>query len=261
MQKKILTVFLTVVLFLAAVFLGGATVFRVDDVALVVTVVSQQTKTETDTLREEILALYEKDSIFSVEEAELDKVLKDYPHLRVTGFEKSYPNKIIVTLLEEEESYAVTRAEGGFYILGASGVVLDIRNTNTNRLDKKANVVLDGLTVSGKKGEALAGDDCWASIFALCNAMDEKLGGIRSNVVSVEVLSREPETFYVVTMREGVKIYISNPDAMTKEKAEKSMDAYMALSNEERMTGRLTVRDADDEVLVGYSPKDEFEGQ
>ena len=261
MYKKVLTVFLTVILFLAAVFLGGATVFRVDDVALVATVVSTEAKAEKDKLQEEILALYKGESIFSVEETALEKVLKDYPYVRVTDFKKVYPNKIVVTVLEEAESYAVQRAEGGFYVLGSSGIVLDIRNVNVNRLDQKANVVLSGLTVTGKKGETLSGDECWASLFALCNAMDEKLGGIRNNVVSVEVLTRTPETFYAVTMREGVRIYIQDPDKGTEVKAEKVLDAYMALSNEERMTGRLTVREADGEVLVSYSPKDEFVGQ
>jgi hypothetical protein len=91
MYKKVLTVFLTVILFLAAVFLGGATVFRVDDVALVATIVSKQAKLETGKLQEEILALYKEESIFSVDETALDKVLKEYPYLRLTGFEKAYP--------------------------------------------------------------------------------------------------------------------------------------------------------------------------
>ena len=261
MYKKVLTVFLTVILFLAAVFLGGATVFRVDDVALVATVVSEEAKSETTKLQEEILALYKEESIFSVDKSALDKVLKDYPYLRVTGFEKAYPNKIVVTLLEEAESYAVQRAEGGFYILGASGIVLDIRSTNVNRLDQKANVALNGLTVTGKKGGTLTGDDCFASMFALCNTLDEKLGGIRSNVVSVEVLARTPEIFYMITMREGLKIYVNNPAVLTTQKAEKALNAYMALSNEERMPGRLNVRESDGEVLVAYSPIDEFIGQ
>ena len=261
MYKKVLTIFLTVILFIAAVFLGGATVFRVDDVALVATVVSKQAKEEAEKLQEELLALYEKESIFSVDESALSKVLKDYPYVRVTGFEKVYPNKIVVTGLEEAESYAVTRAEGGFFLLGESGIVLDIRNTSENRLDQKANVVLCGLTVTGKKGEALSGDDCWAAMFALCKEMDEKLGGIRGNVVSVQVLSRSPEIFFAVTMREGVKIYIEDPANMTKEKAKEALDAYMALSNDQRMTGRLTVRMANEEVLVSYSAIDEFVGQ
>ena len=261
MYKKVLTVFLTVVLFLAAVFLGGATVFRVDDVALVATVVSKQAKLETGKLQEEILALYKEESIFSVDETALDNVLKEYPYLRLTGFEKAYPNKIVVTILEEAESYAVQRAEGGFYILGTSGIVLDIRNVNVNRLDQKANVAVNGLTVTGKKGETLTGDDCFASMFALCNALDKKLGGIRNNVVSVEVLARTPETFYTITMREGLKIYVNDPAVMTEQKVEKALNAYMALSNAERMTGRLTVRETDGEVLVAYSPVDEFIGQ
>lgn len=261
MYKKVLTIFLTAILFLAAVFLGGATVFRIDDVALVATVVSNQAKADADKLQEEIESLYDGASIFSVDESAVNELLKEYPYLRLTGFEKAYPNKIIVTLLEEAELYAVERAEGGYYVLGKSGIVLDIRNFNQNRLDEEANVVLSGLTLTGKKGETLSGDDCWAAMFALCNAMDEKLGGIRSNVISVEVLSRSPEIFYKVTMREGVKIYFNDPAVMTEEKAQEAMDAYMALSNEERMTGRITVRSAEGEVLVAYSPEDEFESQ
>ena len=260
MYKKFLTIFLTAILFLAAVFLGGATVFRIDEVALVATVVSDEAKADVNKLQEEIEALYDGESIFSVDETALMDVLKGYPYVRLTGFEKSYPNKIIVSLLEEAELYAVERAEGGFYIVGASGIVLDIRNFNQNRLDKVANVIVSGLTLAGKKGEILTGDDCWAAMFALCAEMDKKLGGIRNNVVSVEVLSKTPEAFYKVTMREGVKIYVSDPAVMTEEKAQEAMDAYMALSNEQRMTGRITVRSADNEVLVAYSPEDEFEG-
>ena len=261
MYKKALTIFLTVILFLAAVFLGGATVFRVDDVALVASVVSKDAESETSALKEDILALYKGESIFSVEEASLSKVLKDYPHFRVTGFEKTYPNKIVVTILEEAEGYAVEKADGEYYILGASGIVLDIRKSILNRLDGKANVVLNGLTLTGKKGELLTGDDCWLSMFALCNQMDEKLGGIRNNVVAIEVLSRSPEIFYAITMREGVKIYIEAPAEETDEKVEKALNAYMALSNEQRMTGRLTVRLANGEVLLNYSPIDEFIGE
>jgi hypothetical protein len=89
--------------------------------------------------------------------------------------------------------------------------------------------------------------------------MDETLGGIRSNVQSVEILARAPETFYLIKMREGVKIYVGNPSTLTVEKAKKAMDKYMALSDAERITGRLTVRDSEGEVVVSYSSIDEFE--
>ena len=104
----------------------------------------------------------------------------------------------------------------------------------------------------------LSGDDCWESMLALCQSMDEKLGGIRSNVVSVEILSRIPETFYLVTMREGIKIYIRNPKSLTEEKAKTAMDKYMGLSDEERMTGRLMIFDVDGKVFSQYSAQDDF---
>ena len=115
------------------------------------------------------------------------------------------------------------------------------------------------MTVEGEKGGFLAGDDCWQTMFLLCKTMNESLGGIRSNVLSVEVISRAPETFYVIKMREGVKVYVGSPSIMTVEKVKSAMNKYMVLSDAERMTGRLTVRDNDGEVFVSYSWEDEFD--
>ena len=95
-------------------------------------------------------------------------------------------------------------------------------------------------------------------MLSLCQGLDDYLGGIRSNVVSVEILSREPEVFYLIQMREGVKIYIRNPNALTQEKAKEAVDRYMALSDEERMTGRLMIFDAAGKVFAQYSLNDDF---
>lgn len=258
MTKKVLTILLTVLLFLSAVVLGGSTVFRVDDIAVKATV-SEESKTNLSQLQGDLKDLYEGKGIFSVKEEDVTSIVAQYPYFRMTEFEKHYPNKIIVTIEEETEVYAVERAEGGYYILGETGMVLEIRDSSINRLDNVENVIIKGVTLSGQKGESLVGDECWASMLLLCQRMNEKLGGIRSNVLSVEVLIRTPEIFYMIEMREGVKIYVGDPSVMTEEKAKKAMDEYMALSTSQRMTGRLTVRDMDGQVLVGYSPENEFE--
>ena len=259
MQKKVLTIVLTLIMFLSVVVLGGATVFRVDDVSVVAEVVSEQAKTEAEELKNTLLKLYKDENIFAVDSVKAKKVFLNYPHFHFEKFEKSYPNKIVISIVEESEVYAVETADSEYYILGRNGLVLEQRASSQNRLDNASNVLLKGLTVSGEKGGQLVGDDCWESILSLCMAMDGVLGGIRSNVVSVEVLLRAPETFYLITMREGVKIYVGNPKTMTEEKAIKAMNEYLLLSDEERMTGRLTVRDAENEVFVRYSREDEFQ--
>ena len=259
MTKKVLTIFLTVLLFLSAITLGCATVFRIDNVAMVATVVSEESKANVAQLKEDLVEFYKNKSIFSAKEKHLKGILNDYPYFRVAKFTKAYPDKIIITIEEEAEVYAVEKGDGGYYVLSETGAVLDIRNSIKNRLDGEDNVYVKGLTLTGEKGGLLAGDDCWDSMFLFCQAMNESLGGIRSNVLSVEVLSRTPETFYMITMREGINIYVGNPFELAAEKAKMAMDKYMVLSDEERMTGRLTVRDVNGEVFVSYSLEDEFE--
>lgn len=259
MTKKALTILLTVLLFLSVVALGSSTVFRVDEVAISATVVSQEAKADAEQLKDELTAFYKNESIFSVKQEAMAEIIAKYPYFRVKEFKKAYPDKIVITVEEEGEVYAVENADGSYYILGENGTVLVSRNSSQNRLDNAENVLLKGLSVTGEKGNDLQGDECWNSLFTLCKTMDETLGGIRSNVLSVQVLTRTPQTFYLVTMREGIKIYVGNPFAMTEEKARKAMNEYMALSSEQRMTGRLTVRDAEGEIFVVYSAKDEFE--
>ena len=259
MTKKVLTILLTALLFLSALTLGCANVFRVGNVAMVATVVSEESKEIVAQLKEEVFSSYKDRSIFSVKQKDVKSILDQYPYFRVVEFKKVYPSEIIITIEEEAEVYAVEKSDGEYYILGETGAILEVRSSSKNRLDKADNVLVKGLTVDGERGGFLKGDDCWETMFLLCKTMHERLGGIRSNVQSVEVLSRSPETFYVIRMREGLNVYVGAPSVMTVEKAKSVMDKYMALSDAERMTGRLTVRDSDGEVFVSYSAEDEFE--
>ena len=70
--------------------------------------------------------------------------------------------------------------------------------------------------------------------------------------------SAEEETILKLTTREGVKIYVRNPASMPEEKAQKAIEKYLALSDFERLTGRIAVSDKGGEVLITYSDYDEF---
>ncbi len=259
MKKKILTILLTALVFLSATALGVSTVFRVDTVAIEISRVSAFATEDAEKLRAELIAQYEQESIFSVEKSAVNAAVEKYPYLRMTGFKKSYPNKLVLTLSEDAEVYAVEKENGEYYILGGDGSVLEIRSTPVNRLDNENNVLLKGLEVSGERGGVLSGDNCWDSMRTLCLEMDKALGGIRSNILSVEVLYRKPETAYRIRMKEGVTLYFWDPAVMTKEKARGAIDKYLSLSDAQRMTGRITVGYAEGEVLLGYEPIDEFE--
>ena len=66
MRKKVLTILLTVLIFISCVTLGVTTVFRVSDVAVVANVVSEQAKAESESLKQELSELYVEENIFSV---------------------------------------------------------------------------------------------------------------------------------------------------------------------------------------------------
>lgn len=258
MSKKILTIILTALMFLSCALLGISSVFRVEEVSVVANLLTEQAKAETQDFKEKLSSLYVEENIFSVKQTQMDALLSKYPYLHITNFKKEYPNKIVVTVSEDAEVYAVETENEEYYILSGEGVLLETRTSKFNRWDGFENVLLKGLTLQNANG-VVTGDSCWSSLFSICKTMDERLGGIRSNVLSVEVLSRTPETFYLLRMREGVNIYIRNPLELTEQKANEAIDKYLSLSDEERMTGRLILFDVDGKVFAQYALEDEFQ--
>ena len=260
MRRKILVVVLTILIFLSVGLLGFSTVYRVESVTVNATVVSDAARVEAQALQERLTEAYAKDGILFVDEEKAEEIIKEFPYFRITAFEKDYPNRLIVSVQEDAEVYAVAQENSSnYYILGADGTVLGIRETYVNRLNGEENVLLKGLTAMGEKGKALSGDECISSMLLLCNSMSEKLNGIRRNVVGVEVYSRSPQLIYRVTMREGVSIYVGNPKVNTEEKAKLAIDKYMSLSSEEKLTGRIMISDNTGTLVVVYSPIDDFQ--
>ncbi len=247
---------MTALLFLSAVALGVSTVFRVEGVTLYATL-TPQAGVEATALQEELKRAYERESTFSVDDKKAKKIVEKYPYLRVTSFQRSYPNALKITVVEDLETYAVQR-ENGYYILNASGVVVATRENENNRADGAPNVLVKGLTVTGSVGEGLTGDAAWADMLRLCMETDKALGGIRKNVLSVEVILRSPQTYYLLTMREGVKIYVEAPADLTEEKVQAAIEKYLSLTDAERMTGRITVHTIAGKGVADYTPRDEF---
>lgn len=260
-KKTIWVIVLTAVIFLSLATLGVTSVYRIDTVTLNASVVSEEAKAEAALLQNKLEDAYDKKSSFGVDETKAEEILAGFPHFRLTGFEKSYPNRIIVSITEDAEVYAVSAGGDNYYILGADGMVLGIRNSYTNRLDGADNVLLKGLQVVGEKGAYLSGDECLVPLLTFCQKVSDTLSGIRRNVVSVEVIKNTSvleEARFKITMREGVMLYIGNPTKMTEEKACLAIEKYLSLSDEERLVGRIAVSDKDGEVIVGYSEKDDF---
>lgn len=260
MQKKWIVIVLTVLLFLSAALIGVTSVYRIDGVTVVASVVTDAAKDEAVELERRLNASYENQISFFADETEAEEILADFSHFRMTSFEKSYPDKIIVKVTEDAEVYAVACAdkENSYYILGGDGTILGIRDSYVNRLDGAQNVLLEGLTASGEKGAKLSGDDCFTTMLQVCDFATKTGIELRRNVISVAVVIRSPETIFRVTMREGVCLYIGDPTTMTEEKTIAAMNKYLSLSDEEKLCGRITVTDNEGTLVVTYSKTDEF---
>ena len=260
MRKRLWTILLTVFVFLSGTILGISTVYRVDTVTVNVNYVTEVAKEEGATLQNRLEEAYQGVSTLFVKQKTADEILKEYPYFRITDFKKSYPKRIVIDVTENAEVYAIEKTAGEeYYILSADGVVLDIRDTHINRLNGEENVILKGLTVNVEKGQKPMGDECFASVLALCQEFSTELNGIRCNVVSVQLIRRSPKVVLSVTMREGVKVYINNPEQLTKEKTEEALTKYLALSDAEKMCGRILLFENSGQIYSDYSPIDEFE--
>lgn len=259
MRKRIWTIVLSSLLFLSAAVLGFATIYRVDTVTVQATIVSEGARAEADAFRQRLESVYRKDGTVFADEAKAQEVVKEFPYFRITAFEKAYPDRLIVSVQEDEEVYAVENADGNYYILGSDGTLLGVRGTHTNTLNGAENVILKGLSVSGKKGEKLSGDECLQPMLSLCAAFSENLGGIRRNVAWVSVYRRATETIFCIAMREGVKIYIGAPATNTQKKARLAVDKYLSLTEAEKLCGMIMVSELGGEEIVKYYEKDVFQ--
>ena len=259
MQKKLWVILLTALIFLSVSILGVSAACRVEQVTLNTSLVTDEAKLQAEELQYLLDEAYEKDSIFFANDEKAQEILKEFPYFHITEFEKSYPNRLVIKVVEDAEVYAVEKVAGEeYYILGADGTVLDIRSTPENPLNGEENVVIKGLTVTAENGKQPTGDEYFAGVLSLCEEMSAALGGIRRNATEVEVFARGPEPIFVITMREGVRVYIGAPTVRTQEKVEKALNEYMSLSSEEKTIGRIAVSEKDGEILCSYSQNDEL---
>lgn len=262
-KKNVLIIVLTALIFLSVAVLGVSTVYRVNTVAVRAPVVSEAAKAEAEALQEKLTAAYDKQSIFSANDELAKEIVSEFPYFNVTGFEKKYPNRLVVEVKEEAEFYAVEAGNGQYYILSVDGTVLEIRESYKNRSDNADNLLISGLTATGEKGEPLSGDTCLNNLFPFLKKTSELFGGIRRNIRLVTVLrpaSTEEETVFKLTTREGVNIYVRNPSVLLEQKAELAIAQYFELSAAQKLKGMLIVSDLSGEVIYDYHQTDTMEG-
>lgn len=252
-MKRIITVVLTAVLFVAAVVLGVNSVYRVTEVGLDINFVSEEAKAEAEELKARLLETYDKRSVFDVAQEDSDAVFAEFSYFRLTAFEKQFPNKIKIEATEDAEVFAVASGES-YYILGLDGTILSIRENSLNRSDGKPNVLIEGLEVSGENGKVCEGEK-FTKLLPFLQQFSSCLNGLRSNVVKIEyrVYGGNVEQ-YDFTMREGVKLMLQKAEEFVEEKANLAAQKYLGLKDVELLSGYLYATNSEEKAAVVYYP-------
>ena len=253
-MKKILVIILTAIAFLSAAFIGVANVYRVDGVVLDAKMFSEAAKAEAAAIQVELQDAYTGESSIFAKDDLAKGVIEKYPYFRLTKFEKRYPNLLVIEATEDMEVFAVQAGEE-YYILSESGTILDVREDSNNRIDGQPNVIIRGAIPSGGIGDTVEGVG-FAETMKICAVMAERLNGVRSNIERIEFDDVERGGRIFLCMREGVKICLVHAQILTEEKGVALTDAYLAMEDEQRLTGFLHVTESLDgtEVLIKYQP-------
>ena len=237
--KKIVTVLLTAIVFLSAAFLGVSAVYRVEEVTLVTQNVSAPAEQEAAQLKERLEKAYLKRSTIFADDSAAKEAVAAFSYFRLTGFEKDYPGRLVITATEDNEAYAVARGDG-YAVYSAEGTLLSVRETPVNRADGT-----DNLLVLGMENAENAEDFADTAVFAFLRALDLSLSGIRGNAVKAELkkpTSRPEDDYLTVYFREGVQAVVYAPHDEAQKKAEALYAAYTYdLSLFQRTTGTIYV--------------------
>lgn len=255
-MKKILTIALTVLVFLSAVLVGVSNVYRVENVVLEVKTYSEIAKKEARQIQQDLQDAYRGESVLFAKEDAAREVIENYPYFRLTKFEKLKPDVLRVELAEDEEVFAV-KTKRGYCILSADGTVLDVRKNSENRADGEQNVEIVGANPVGEIGDTVGGAG-FDSLLRMCKVMARRLNGIRANVAKIEFDNVEEGGRIFLHMREGVRITVVHAHLLTEQKAEAFTTAYLALGDEQRLTGFIHATESLDgtEVAILYKPNE-----
>ena len=188
------------------------------------------------------------DSTTFLDVDDVSEIVEKYPCFRVDSVEKSFPKTLKVKISERKEFFAVKNGED-YAVLDEEGIYL-YDGENTNRLGGE-NVVLEGFDAKLEKGSPVTGEYLGEAL-TMFSVFSELLPGVRANVVSLrlahDIGQNIPEhTYFVVTMREGVKIVIANPAENIAEKARAAFTderfGYLSpnFSDREKMYGSISV--------------------
>ena len=192
----------------------------------------------------EALSVYKGESIFFLSEKDVVERIAGSNYV-VISCEKKYPCTINVTIKERLEIFAV--AVGGRYSMyDSDGAYLRTYDENINDIDGTPNVEVTGIAI-----------EQMGSVADIANAFKTNFGGLRSIVKSISLDSRPDIEGYidklVFNLRCGLTIQLDDYTQNYEEKVLAAYKRFCALSDKEKLSGRIrvVVRDGE-EIYADY---------
>lgn len=242
--RVILATLVAFILLAAAVGAGLNAVFTVTYVRAEFSTCSQAGEEDASALRAELDEKFLGKSTTFLDLEEVRGVASAYPYFRVSAVEKQFPSAVRIFLEERRETFALPTGEG-FAVLDEEANLLEYKNENKSR-DGGENILLEGFSFT-LDGGTLGGEYA-AELLAFMHEVGALLPAPRANFLSVRLIDATLAPFGLdsirISTREGVVLDIINPTVLTREKAKTIVEAYLALDDNARTYGKLTVSES-----------------
>lgn len=289
MQKRIFVISSAVAVFVIVFLIAFSAVCSIAQFDVVYDAGSPQMVAASERIQQQLEEKYLRKNYLFFEEENIREVVAEEGggYLEVTQIEKTFPNKISVSVKEKYEAYTFVLNDT-YYVVGDDGTVLSVANDNHNNIEgRNIEVVGIGFNVPQVGEKFTVTEEYRSAYVALQTFIGEiKSRGMRGNILRITYGQDEnydpsepllSSAWFVVETAEGVKMQIIDPALRTSEKVKLALDMYenpyvmssegesgekVYLGDEGRMYGYIHVTDIYDvtgnysETRVAYSYND-----
>lgn len=226
---------MTSLLFVTVAVFCFASAFKITDVELNVTEISNSNENVKSLCEAELIKYKDENLVF----ISTEKIKKDLSllsgYIKVESVEKQFPNKLCVTVTEVYEAFVINNGVN-IYALDIDFNVLSKKTSIKNNVDGNDNILLDfslsDYNTTFSIGQKINFFD--EETFNYLKLSSQKLYGLREYLSSVEVTVRKDGYDYktlTLNMREGVSFTILKSNELTLEKIDALVSFYNSLDN------------------------------
>lgn len=287
MQKRIFVISSAVAVFVIVFLIAFSAVCSISQFDVVYEAGSPQMIAASERIQQQLEEKYLRKNYLFFEEENIREVVAEEGggYLEVTGIEKTFPNKISVSVKEKYEAYTFVLNDT-YYVVGDDGTVLSVSDKNENNIEgRNIEIVGVGFNVP-QVGDKFTVTEQYRSAYAALQTFIGRINdrGMRGNILRITYWQQagydpadwQSIAYFIVETTEGVQMQIFDPVRNAAEKADLVLDIYenpyvmsageggekVYLGDEGRMYGCILAYDYYDrfegnftDIIVSYDPE------